>query len=328
MTHRRHVVLELQEGYVSGEGEHRYTLDLDRTLALRFHDDPVVNLQSQWGLHGGFAIDRRPGQGHVYLYAPRVGVYRVSPDLTSKELLIPEEDFGRGANLHNMTFFVSEAGGAFLALTSNNRSAVWIYTVDGERVHELTHPDHNDYYRNGGKFSPTDSDFIDGKLYVTTGYSPGDYIVTADPFTGEWLPEFFGGKGDADGQFKTAHGITAHPHDHSLVVSDREHHRGQIFAPSGDLERVVPIPHRPCDVDYHPDDPGLAVVAGLAGPILILSDHEVIATIRPRDEIKIPLARHIHNAAFMVIDGRTHILAQSWNPGMVFVLKPVPITAP
>jgi hypothetical protein len=50
--------------------------------------------------------------------------------------------------------------------------------------------------------------YLDGKLYVVTGYCPGDFVLTAEEANGQWRwgSSAWGGKGDAPSQFRTAHG--------------------------------------------------------------------------------------------------------------------------
>merc|ERR1719469_27729 len=72
-------------------------------------------------------------------------------------------------------------------------------------------------------FACTDVTFLDGKLYVSTGYCDGDFVLTAEcGADGRWTwgRLAWGGKGDGAGQFRTAHGITAY--DGHIYVSNRE----------------------------------------------------------------------------------------------------------
>jgi hypothetical protein len=44
------------------------------------HTLPRKALDHEVKLHGGFAVDKRPGQGHIYYGMPGCGVIRISPD--------------------------------------------------------------------------------------------------------------------------------------------------------------------------------------------------------------------------------------------------------
>ena len=38
-------------------------------------------------LHGGFAVDRRPGFGHIYYGMPGCGLLRIQPDMAEQEII-------------------------------------------------------------------------------------------------------------------------------------------------------------------------------------------------------------------------------------------------
>ena len=79
-------------------------------------------------------------------------------------------------------------------------------------------------------FAVTDVTYLDGKLYCVTGYCEGDFVLTATATPQgnvggelfEWGPIAWGGKGDAAGQFRTAHGVFAY--DGHIFVANREAH--------------------------------------------------------------------------------------------------------
>jgi hypothetical protein len=48
---------------------------------------------------------------------------------------------------------------------------------------------------------------------------------------------------------------------------------------------------------------------------------EVLSTIRPKEELGIEKAQHLHNVVWHVNDGRLFLVCQSWNPGYYFVLE-------
>ena len=87
--------------------------------------------------------------------------------------------------------------------------------------------------RSDPTFACTDVTYLDGKLYVVTGYCDGDFVLTASEEGGEWKwgPTAWGGKGDAPGKFQTAHGIFAHA-DH-VYVANREAHQVVQFTKDG-----------------------------------------------------------------------------------------------
>jgi len=61
----------------------------------------------------------------------------------------------------------------------------------------------NQYYDDveNAKFACTDVTYLDGRLYVVTGYCDGDFCLTLREEDGEWVwgPTAWGGKGDNPG---------------------------------------------------------------------------------------------------------------------------------
>lgn len=159
-----------------------------------------------------------------------------------------------------------------------------------------------------------------------------------------WLPkigtDLFGGKTDnpeLNGKFGTAHGITLDPFDNHLTIADRFHGRVQIHAHDGRFinSHKLPLGTWPCGIQYVEfKNRWLAVVGclyddvsqtNLPAPIHILDalSHEIVSTIRPKDELEIDLAQHLHNVIGILHNGEFYLICQSWNPGHYFVLQKV-----
>ena len=62
---------------------------------------------------------------------------------------------------------------------------------------------------------------------------------------------------------------------------------------------------------------------GRAAPIYILdaATYEVVSTIRPKEDLGIELADHIHNTIWYEYGGDLYLICQAWNPGYYFVLE-------
>jgi len=293
--------------------------------------------------HGGFAVDRRPGRGEVYFALPGAGLLRVGADLQSIELLDVEPAL-RDTNLHNTTLWQGADGTPYLSFPANDAERVFTTTLGGELVHilreptgetDLGHPAVNDYFRGGGRFVPTDVDVLRGLLYVTTGYSDLDWVLTArvGPVPAleiHWNDLAFGGRGPAPGQFGTGHGVTvvegASPR---VEVADRPRAGIDRFTPDGRYLSTVLLPEGafPCDIDYLD---GYAVVGALHGPdrskgapVYVLQGDRVVSTVWPREELGLERFQHIHNAVLTRVDDRFYILVQAWNPGDFAVLEQV-----
>jgi hypothetical protein len=188
----------------------------------------------------------------------------------------------------------------------------------------------NDYYGRGGSFNPTDAQYAGSRLYVTDGYSQGNYIVVADPWLAKWLPQVFGGRAAAreHGLFGTAHGITFNPATRRLEIADRANSRIQSFDLGGTFlgRTELPAGSLPCDVDLHR---GHALVGCLQGPggrtpapfYILDQDGQVLSEVNPRQDFGLERFTHIHNAAWKVVRGRDgkeerlYVLTTAWNPG-------------
>ena len=293
--------------------------------------------------HGGFAVDRRPGQGEVYFALPGAGLVRISADLQSIELLDTEPAL-RDTNLHNTTLWQGADGTPYLSFPANDTGRVFTTTLGGDLVHtlkaptgetDLGHPTVDDYFRAGGRFVPTDVDELRGLLYVATGYSDLDWVLTArvdetPALAIEWNDLAFGGRGPAPGQFGTGHGVTvvegASPR---VEVADRPRAGIDRFTRYGHYLSTVSLPEGsfPCDIDYLD---GYAVVGALHGPdrekgapVYVLQGDQVVSTVWPKEELGLERFQHVHNAVLTRVDDRVYILVQAWNPGDFAVLEQV-----
>src|SRR5256885_7527698 len=135
----------------------------------------------------------------------------------------PEEM--RNTNLHNATIWKAGDGKAHLLFPGNEANKVFVTGLDGKLEAVLMTPDAgadlgnpgpNDYFKSNGSFVPTDVEQLDGRLYITTGYSKLDYVLTArilksSPVELAWNNLSFRGRGKGPGQFVTGHGITVPP---------------------------------------------------------------------------------------------------------------------
>lgn len=293
--------------------------------------------------HGGFAVDRREGRGQTYFALPGAGIFRISADLGSVRRLDTPDAFG-DANLHNTTIWYGPNGAGYLSFPSNDANSVFTTTLRGELVHVWSAPssDHafgsdsvNTFFREGGPFVPTDVARFGDRLYVTTGYSDLDYVLTGrirttgagDEVEVRWSDLAFGGRGTEPGQFGTGHGITEN--GGHLHVSDRPHAEVDEFDPEGAYLSTLDLPEGsyPCDVDFGET---YAVVASLhapdrsdGAPIYVLQGEEVVSTIRIKEDLGLEKFQHVHNAVIREIDGRVYVIAQAWNPGDFVILEQV-----
>jgi hypothetical protein len=286
-------------------------------------------------LHGMFAVDRRPGQGEVYYGMPGCGLMRVSGDLRRQEIIALPADLA-GLNFHS-TRLGQLDGQPRLFMPANNDGLVAVLTLDGVTDFVLPRPEVEVYADLGQPFRPTDTALLDGCLYVADGYG-SNCISVADLGRRRWSRAFGGSTQDAaeHGRFGTAHGLSQEPRQGHLAIADRPHARLEVCTTEGEFVRSHPLPtgSRPCGIDFteihgHPygvvaslDDP----VAGRPAPIYLLDGitYEVVSTIRPKEELGIEQADHIHNAVWHHHADSTRLVCQAWNPGRYFVLELTP----
>lgn len=319
----------------TGEGDLRFKVKLT-SAAL-----PEKALEGLNAAHGGFAVDRREGKGEVYFALPKVGIIRIANDLNTIEVL-PTDEAMAAANMHNSKIWYADGDNAFLTFPGNDTSKVYTTTTDGALVNTLDAPTAetafddekvSTYFKEGGKFVPTDVEVLDKRFYVATGYSPLDYVLTADVKTDggvatAWNPFAFGGKGDGPGQFGTGHGITVAP-DGTITVADRPNSELESFDTKGKHLGKLDLPKGslPCDVDYQS---GYTVVGCLEGPdkekgapIYLVKDGQVVSTVMIKEDLGLEKFVHIHNAVMVEKDGTLYIIAQAWNPGDFAILEQV-----
>ncbi len=301
--------------------------------------------KSAWGdlrkAHGGFAVDHRPGKGEAYFGLPNTGILRVNADMTEVDILDASPELRDGGTMHNASIWYDAKGTPFLVFPGVDRAAIFTADLNGKvvntlpapTVEQMTVPAVKEYFA-AGNFVPTDVVQLGGLYYISTGYSALDYVLTAkvtstEPFATEWNGLAFGGKGDADGQFQTGHGITVHPDGKSLVVADRPKNRLERFTPEGAfIDRyMLPAGTLPCDSDYVG---GYTLVPCLEGadktkgaPIYLIKDGQIVSTIMCKEDLGLTRFAHVHNAVLREVDGKLFIIAQAWNPGDFVVLEQV-----
>ncbi|HWB99160.1 MAG TPA: hypothetical protein VG672_20770, partial [Bryobacteraceae bacterium] len=294
------------------------------------------------GAHGGFAVDLRPGKGETYFSLKGAGILQISSDLKTVRLLDTAPEM-KSTNLHNTGIWNAPDGNTFLEFPGNEAGAVFTTTVDGKLVHTLRTPERgtdlgtplaNDYFNGAGNFVPTDVEQVDGLLYMTTGYSNLDMVLTArilstNPFRANWFDLSFGGKGTAIGQFQTAHGITVPPGTKRLDISDRPNSKIDRFTRYGQYLSTLrmPLGSFPCDIYYLGHYASVGSLYGpdrsKGAPIYLLEDDHLVSTLMPKEDLGLKNFVHIHNAVLRQYNNKLYVIAQAWNPGDFAILEQV-----
>ncbi|MFP6581593.1 MAG: hypothetical protein VCD00_03440 [Candidatus Hydrogenedentota bacterium] len=323
-------------GKTSGQGDLRFKV-IYSTADLPAATEPGI-----LSAHGGFAVDRRDGKGEIYWALPKVGILRIGNDLKTVDVL-PTDRKMKPTNMHNATIWYGKKDQAYLTFPGNDSARIYTTDLDGTLLNILESPtaetkfDENrvsKYFADGKKFIPTDVEVVNNKFYITTGYSPLDYVLTANvkakkDVTSEWASMAFGGKGSRPGQFGTGHGITIKPDGKTIAVADRPNAEIEEFDLKGNYLNTLNLPEGafPCDIDYQS---GYTIVGCLHGkdreagaPIYIVKDGEVVSTIMIKSELGLADFQHVHNAVMIERNGKFYVITQAWNPGGFAILEQV-----
>ena len=303
------------------------------------HREDLNNLPSaarehEVDLHGGFAVDAQYGEGQIYYGMPGYGIMRIDADLQKQEIIsLPDEL--TPLNFHGTK--IGEINGSRrLFLTANNDELVVVLTLDGEVDFTLPRPIFDEYQSEEAVYKPTDTVLIGNRLFVADGYG-SNYIMSADVNTKQWTG-IFGGKTEdpeEDGKFTTAHGIDINPIHNQLDIADRPNSRIQVHTGDGRFLASHKFPSGAflCGISYVEYQARWYCVIGCLrdpdedrpGPIYIADaeSYELLSTIRPKEDLGIELAQHMHNVALHIHDGQLYLVCQAWNPGHYFVLQKV-----
>lgn len=281
--------------------------------------------------HGGFGYDHREGRGEVYWFLQGAGILRINRDRTQIDLL-ETDPMMQPLNMHNATFFEHE-GAARIAWPANSGQRVFVTDEKGALIHTIGRPTANQYTEKA-RYSPTDTAYLDGHLWITDGYG-SKYVLAYDLTKAGWTDLIFGGhsKQAEPSRFGTNHGITIHKG--LLWVSGRYFARIHSYQPDTTFVNMFALPEgsRPCDFEFFVlDDKLYGVAASLDKPkgsgdtgasiyIVDMESLEVVSTIRPKDELGLEKFVHLHNVFPTVEDGRVTLFCQAWNPGDFAVLR-------
>jgi hypothetical protein len=283
--------------------------------------------------HGGFAFDHREGQGEVYWFLQGAGAMRIHTDRSKIELLATDPKMVK-FNMHNATFFEHKGKGR-ISWPANGGSSVFITDVDGKLLHTIGRPTMKPYSEGAG-YAPTDTAYLDGKLWVTDGYA-SKFVMSYDLDEEQWTGTIFGGRAKKaePGKFGTNHGITIHKG--LIYIAGRYFARIHSYKPNTDFVSMFPLPDgsKPCDFEFFKQAGKLYGVAaslnkasgskdtGAAIYIVDMETLKIVSTIKPKDELGLSRFTHLHNVFPCVDDGVVTLFCQAWNIGDFAVLSQV-----
>ena len=306
------------------------------TFALR--DDlytlPEATKVNEINLHGGFAIDNRPDKGQIYYGMPGSGILRIESDLTTQDLISLPDNLG-DLNFHS-TRIATLNGQERVMLAANGDEKVILVDLEGSVDQILSRPEFDEYKKADVPYLPTDTVLVDDVLYIADGYG-ANFISANNLAEHKWKSIFGGLAADAndDGKFSTAHGINLNPVHKHLDICDRPNSRIQAHDLTGGFLNSYKLPSGSflCGIDYfEKGERWYAVIGclqdpevgdGRPAPIYIIDadTYELLSIVRPKEELGVELAQHIHNAVMHMVDGTLYLVCQAWNPGHYFVLE-------
>jgi hypothetical protein len=316
---------------ITGQNDMMFSFDEELTAAF-----PEGAKEHEVKMHGGFNEDLETGI--LYTAIPGYGFCSISPDLKTWTKLGDDERLLD--NVHGLVFFVHN-GKKLLALAQNSNARVLIVDLEGNVLQQLDAPDGSSFKFEPAKeyyaqekvhFAPTDATYLDGKIYVVTGYSRGDFVLTLEEKDGTWAwgTVAWGGRFPIQGIFNTAHGIYAH--EGEIYVANRQAFQVLRFSKDGKLLEVlsdIPDKSLVCNVahtgKYFIFCPLKKVGDQASAPIYAHTGQKLVSTIIP-GELNIPILNNIHHAWPHTVKGedgkeQLYILVHGWNKGKYAVLK-------
>jgi len=330
-AHSYDSVLNLND-LLTGQGD--LTFSWDQELSIAF---PEEAKRFEPKMHGGFTED--PDTNIVYTGISGYGFCSISADLKTWKKL--GEDPRLKENIHGLVLFAHK-GNKYIALAQNKKERVLVVDLKGDVVGEIYSPvgdefdfePANDYYSGKAPlFAVTDVTYLNGRLFAVTGYSPGDFVLTAEERNGHWHwgKLAWGGKGNGPTQFKTAHGIFAYKNH--IYVASRGACQVKKFTADGELVEIlkdIPDKSKVCNVAHSDDHFYICPLTKVmkeqrSAPVYAHTGQTLASTIIP-GELNIPNLDRIHHVWPHYItkaDGSRHLylLVQGWSQGKYAVLK-------
>lgn len=143
---------------------------------------------------------------------------------------------------HGLSIF-NEGGEDFLYITDFELGKVFKTTTDGRTVLTIEHPHTIGVYQESDPFRPTETAIApNGDIYVADGYG-SQYILQYNR-DGEYI-RHFGGEGDADNEFATAHGVCIddrNKENPTLLCTSRGHNAFKRFTLDGEYLSTLFLP--------------------------------------------------------------------------------------
>jgi hypothetical protein len=240
---------------------------------------------------------------------------------------------------HGLTLY-NEGGDEFLII-SDHLGRVVKTTLDGKTLLEIPDPVKIGAYESGMKYKPTETAVgPNGDIYVADGY--GSQYILQFTSSGEFIRKF-GGPGEGDDNFSTAHGVCVDDRDKqniTLLCTSRVHNSFKRFTLDGKYLSTIFLPGAfVCRPVVNDDN----IYAGVcwsrlrylnqtpdSGFVTILDKNDKVVSnpggTKPqyvKGELQImvqekPVFKHCHDVC---IDGDKNIYVCQWNADKTYPVK-------
>lgn len=240
---------------------------------------------------------------------------------------------------HGLTLFAE--GGEEVLFISDHNGRVVKTTLDGRILMELPDPRKVGIYEEQMKYKPTETAIApNGDIYVADGY--GSQYILQFSSKGEFIRKF-GGPGEGDENFSTAHGVCIDARDKSnitLLCTSRAHNSFKRFTLDGKYLSTIFLPGA---FVCRPVINGENVYAGVcwsrlrylnqtpdSGFVTILDKHDKVVSnpggtkpVYVKGELQLmvqekPIFNHCHDVC---IDGDQNIYVCQWNANKTYPIK-------
>lgn len=141
---------------------------------------------------------------------------------------------------HGLT--ISAEGEEEFLFISDNAGKVVKTTLDGKELMTIGHPSKYGAAKEEDKFIPTETAIApNGDIYVADGY--GTNFIYQFSAKGEFIRKF-GGRGDKDHEFQTAHGVCIDSRNGqpTLLITSRAHNSFKRFTLDGQYLETIFLP--------------------------------------------------------------------------------------
>ncbi|WP_025763189.1 6-bladed beta-propeller [Dyadobacter tibetensis] len=216
------------KGEIIGQGSHRYRV-LPQWGRLDSSKFPVNNCHEMV----------QDSKGRLIMIGDEVKNNILIYDRSGKLLESFGHEFPGG---HGLTIWNAN-GEEFLFVCDPNLGKVFKTDLKGKVLLTIGHPSTVGAYKEADAFKPTETAIgPDGSIYIADGY--GSQWILRYSANGDFISKF-GGAGDGDEQFSTAHGVAIDQRNKAnptLLVTSRAHNAFKRFTLEGKYLSTIFLP--------------------------------------------------------------------------------------